>query len=52
MHLAGWDVDGDACYALLALLLKAAAAAAYSLKAALRVATALQAKCMRVRVRC
>ncbi len=31
--LAGWDVAGDACDALLALLIKAAAAAAYSLKA-------------------
>jgi hypothetical protein len=27
-HLAGWDVDGNACGALLALLIKAAAAAA------------------------
>jgi len=33
MRLADWDVDGDACYALLALLIEAVAAAAYSLKA-------------------
>jgi hypothetical protein len=33
VYFAGWDVDGDACDALLALLIKAAAAAASLLKA-------------------
>ena len=47
---AGWDVDGNARGALLALLIKAAAAAAYPLKAALRAAAAVRATCRRVRV--